>query len=66
MVVGPRLEAIVTFGLQAKLAIEQWTDAPPVMTKKIAHPSSRDAGRLINEWSAAITDLLTCATSAAS
>jgi len=62
MVVGPQLEAIVTFGLQAKLAIEQWTDAPPVMTKKIAHPSSRDASRLINEWSAAITDLRTVVT----
>ncbi|HSU37020.1 MAG TPA: hypothetical protein VLJ88_15285 [Propionibacteriaceae bacterium] len=57
MVVGPQLEAIVTFGLQAKIAIEQWGDAPPVMTKKIAHPSSRDAGRLVREWSAAITDL---------
>ena len=62
MVVGPQLEAIVTFGLQAKIAIEQWSDAPPVMVKKVAHPSSRDAGRLINEWSAAITDLRTVVT----
>ena len=62
MVVGPQLEAIVTFGLQARTAIEQWSEAPPVMVKKIAHPSSRDAGRLISEWSSAITDLRTVVT----
>jgi hypothetical protein len=62
MIIGPELQAIVTFGLQARIAIEQWTDAPAVMIKKVPHPSSRDAARLITEWRAAVVDLRTVVT----
>jgi hypothetical protein len=48
MITGPELQAIVTFGLQARIAVEQWAQAPPVMIKKVPHPSSRDAAKLIN------------------
>ena len=57
MIIGPALQAIVTFGLQARIAVEQWTDAPAVMIKKVPHPSSRDAAKLITEWRAAVADL---------
>jgi uracil-DNA glycosylase len=62
MIIGPNLKAIVAFGVQAKVAVELWTDAPAVMTKKVPHPSSRDAGKLIAEWRAAIEDLRTVVT----
>jgi len=51
------LQAIVTFGLQARIAAELWTDAPAVMIRKVPHPSSRDAAKLITEWRAAVADL---------
>ena len=57
VLIGPALQAIVTFGLQARIAVEQWTDAPAVMIKKVPHPSSRDAAKLITEWRAAVADL---------
>jgi|SRR5215211_6697571 len=62
MIIGPQLQAIVTFGLQARIAVEQWTTGPAVMIKKVPHPSSRDAAKLINEWRAAVTDLRTAVT----
>jgi uracil-DNA glycosylase len=62
MIVGQQLQAIVTFGLQARIAVEQWTDAPPVMIKKVPHPSSRDAAKLITEWRTAVADLRTVVT----
>lgn len=62
MVVGPQLEAVVAFGLQAKIAVEQWSAAPPVMIKKVPHPSSREPAKLITEWRAAVADLRTVVT----
>ena len=59
MITGAGLQAIVTFGLQARIAVEQWAQAPPVMIKKVPHPSSRDAAKLINEWRIAVADLRT-------
>jgi hypothetical protein len=59
MIIGSDLQAIVAFGLQARIAVEQWPTAPPVMIKKVPHPSSRDAARLITEWRAAVADLRT-------
>ena len=56
-VVGPNLQAIVAFGLQARLALDQWDTAPPVPMTKVAHPSSREATRLLDEWRAAVADL---------
>ena len=57
MVVGPSLQAVGAFGLQARIALEQWTDAPDVPTFAVPHPSSRDAGRLVSEWRAAVEQL---------
>lgn len=62
MIIGPELQAIATFGLQARTAVELMTTAPAVMIKKVPHPSSRDATRLITEWQAAVTDLRTVVT----
>jgi uracil-DNA glycosylase len=62
MIIGPDLQAIVAFGLQARIAVEQWTTAPPVMIKKVPHPSSRDAAKLITEWRAAVAELRTVVT----
>ena len=62
MIIGPELQAIVTFGLQARIAIELMTTAPAVMIKKVPHPSSRDATKLITEWQAAVADLRTVVT----
>jgi uracil-DNA glycosylase len=62
MITSPELQAVVSFGLQARIAAEQWTSAPAVMIKEVPHPSSRDAGKLITEWRAAVTDLRTVVT----
>jgi len=62
MIIGPQLQAIVTFGLQARIAVEQWTAVPSVMIKKVPHPSSRDAAKLINEWRIAVAELRTAVT----
>ena len=59
MIIGPDLQGIVALGLQARIAVEQWTTAPPVMIKKVPHPSSRDAAKLITEWRAAVAELRT-------
>ena len=57
LVTGPSLQAVVAFGQQARIAVEQWDTKPDVMIKQVPHPSSRDAKRLIDEWRAAIIDL---------
>ena len=57
MIVGPKLQAIVAFGVQAHRAIDLWEEVPNVPITKVPHPSSRDAGRLINEWRAAVGEL---------
>lgn len=57
MVVGPELQAVVAFGQQARIALEQWDDGPAVPTFEVPHPSSRDAGRLVTEWRVAVTAL---------
>lgn len=57
MVVGPELQAVVAFGQQARIALEQWDAAPDVPTFEVPHPSSRDAGRLVSEWRAAVEGL---------
>jgi hypothetical protein len=63
--IGPstlRDRVAVTFGLQARIAVELWSNAPPVMIKKVPHPSSRDATKLITEWRSAVADLRTVVT----
>ena len=40
VIVGPELQAVVTFGLQARIAVELWSNAPPVMIKRCrTHPA---------------------------
>jgi hypothetical protein len=62
MITGPELQAIVTFGLQARIAVELMTTAPAVMIQKVPHPSGRDATKLIIEWRVAVADLRTVVT----
>jgi uracil-DNA glycosylase len=62
MIISLELQAIVAFGLQARLAVEKWATAPAVMIKKVPHPSSRDTTKLITEWRAAVADLRTAVT----
>jgi uracil-DNA glycosylase len=62
MIIGADLQAIVTFGLQARIAVELMTPAPAVMIKKVPHPSSRDATKLITEWRTSVADLRTVVT----
>lgn len=58
LVVGPPLQAVVAFGVQAQAALELWTARPPAVTvHKLPHPSSRDAGALVAAWRAAVDDL---------
>jgi Uracil DNA glycosylase superfamily len=52
------LEAIVSFGANAKLAIGQWPGKPAgVPVIQVPHPSSRDAAKLLSEWKTAIATL---------
>lgn len=56
-IVGPRLQAIVAFGEQAKEALRLWTPRPDVPTLEVPHPSSRNATVLLNAWRDAIDEL---------
>ena len=54
---GYRLQAVVAFGVQARVALRAWEPRGGVPTFEIPHPSSRDPRRLANEWRGAITSL---------
>lgn len=54
---GYRLQAVVAFGVQARVALRAWQPRNEVPTFEIPHPSSRDPERLANEWREAITQL---------
>src|SRR3954453_15423710 len=56
-VVGPKLQAVVAFGVQAQAAAALWSTIPNVPLIQVPHPSSRDAGDLATKWKAAITQL---------
>jgi uracil-DNA glycosylase len=56
-VVGPKLQAVVAFGVQAQAAAALWSTMPAVPLFKLPHPSSRDAAVLASKWKAAITQL---------
>jgi hypothetical protein len=53
----PSLVAVVAFGRLARDAIDLWPGAAGLTVVEIAHPSSRDATRLLDEWRAAILQL---------
>jgi uracil-DNA glycosylase len=54
---GPALEAIIAFGGMAQEAVELWSPRPSVAVSEVPHPSSRNAGKLLDEWRAAVTEL---------
>lgn len=54
---GRQLEAIIAFGDMAQAAVDQWDTRPDIPLRRVPHPSSRDAKRLLDEWRAAVEDL---------
>jgi uracil-DNA glycosylase len=52
-----RLQAIVAFGVNARIALQLWPGRPSVPSPTIPHPSSHDPTRLLREWRQAVTDL---------
>lgn len=61
-ITGPALQAVVAFGGQAREAVDQWPKPAGVPVFNVPHPSSRNAGVLINEWRDAIEELRTIVT----
>ena len=53
----PSLVAVVAFGRIARDAVDLWPGTAGLTVVEIAHPSSRDAKRLLDEWRAAIAQL---------
>ena len=56
-IAGPQLQAVVAFGLQARVAVGLWDSKPDVPVLEVPHPSSRDATKLVDAWRDAITQL---------
>lgn len=56
-IVGPKLQAVVAFGVQAQAAAALWSTMPDVPLVQLPHPSSRDAKVLATKWKAGITQL---------
>jgi hypothetical protein len=54
---APALQAIVGFGVNAKLALGLWPGKPHLPLVQVPHPSSRDAATLLHDWHAAIVSL---------
>lgn len=51
------VEAVVAFGTNAQLALDMWTNRPNVQVERVPHPSSRDEGKLLEDWHDAIARL---------
>ncbi len=62
LALGPRVQAILAFGTNAQMAVDQWDEKGNVPVFKIPHPSSRDPQKLIDDWRAAVTQLRTIVT----
>ena len=56
-VTGPDLQAVVAFGYQAQAAVEQWQPPAGVPVIEVPHPSSRNAGQLLDQWRNAVDQL---------
>jgi uracil-DNA glycosylase len=56
-ITGPKLQAIVAFGVQGQAAADLWTTRPNVPLLKVPHPSNRSTSTLLSEWKKAITQL---------
>jgi hypothetical protein len=57
LITGPKLEAIVAFGVQAKTAVRLWENRPDVPVFEVPHPSSRSPKVLLDSWREAVTQL---------
>jgi uracil-DNA glycosylase len=57
MVLGPDLQAIVAFGRNAQVAIDEWQPGPNVPVFNVYHPSYRNQARLLDSWHSAIAAL---------
>ncbi|WP_425956806.1 uracil-DNA glycosylase family protein [Xylanimonas sp. McL0601] len=57
LVTGPALQAVVTFGVNAREAYGRWNDAPDVPVFGVPHPSSHNTRDLLDRWRAAIAEL---------
>jgi hypothetical protein len=57
MALGQDMQAIVAFGRNAQVAIDQWQPEPSLPVFKVYHPSYRNQTRLLNSWRSAITAL---------
>jgi hypothetical protein len=53
----PSVVAVVAFGRLAREALDLWPGGAATMVVEVAHPSSRDTTRLLNEWRGAIAQL---------
>ena len=51
------VQAIVAFGTNAQQALDLWAGKPNVPVERVPHPSSRDAGALLQAWHGAIQRL---------
>ena len=51
------VQAIVAFGTNAQQALDLWDGKPNVPVERVPHPSSRDAGALLQAWHGAIQRL---------
>ncbi|HKF86073.1 MAG TPA: hypothetical protein VKB30_09835 [Candidatus Limnocylindrales bacterium] len=54
---SPSLTAVVVFGRLAREAVDRWPGRAGLTVVEVAHPSSRDATRLLDEWRPAIVQL---------
>jgi Uracil DNA glycosylase superfamily len=52
-----KLQAVIAFGGMAQRAVGLWSSRPGVPVSEVAHPSSRDETRLLDEWRAAASEL---------
>ncbi|HEX5826368.1 MAG TPA: hypothetical protein VFY23_02525 [Candidatus Limnocylindrales bacterium] len=57
LALGPQVVAFIAFGRLAREALDLWPGAAATTVVEVAHPSSRDATRLLDEWRAAIAQL---------
>jgi hypothetical protein len=53
----PELVAVIAFGRLARDALDLWPGSAGLTVVEVAHPSSREPKRLLDEWRAAIAQL---------
>ncbi len=59
---GPGLQAIVAFGVNARLAVDRWPGRAGIPVLEVPHPSSRDETQLLDHWRDAVVQLRTILT----